>query len=307
MGYKKDQAVGGLLTGLGRGILLKEANVQARQAEARKLAALYGGRTAGDGRLVAEVVAAHTTETIDGDVVDKAAVHDALIGEGRDDLARIYAPTGNEPINKDSDEWLDAGIQAEAEMNEKAGWWSTDKTDFADHEGSRTRFKTERQEEIYNKMMGRVAPTGKKSGGLGPSMPAPTGSAAAQTMKLLAEQQTGLAPTPLPATDHDQPMPKSLKGKGTAGSPYKLSAQGDDVLRVEGLEWFHANAKPGERIIIDGETFEKRDGRLQPVESAAKGKGTAANPIRPKTKADFDKIKAGEHFVDPGDGQTYTK
>ncbi len=250
MSAQAKRLAGGLLTGIGEGILLKAANVEARQAEARKNAALYGGRTAGDKRLVDEAVARYTTETFDGDVVDTDSVGSYLMDIGRPDLAQLYAPTANKPIDRDSDEWLDAGIQAEAEMNEKAGYFSTDKTDFADSDGSRTRFKTERQLELYNERTGR---TGKKSGGLAQPSAAP-GSGVAQAVapdptQTATPKMTGLALTPAAAAP-TAPKPATVSGSGTRDDPYKPSAGQSDA------DWFEANAKAGEVIEIHGQLYE---------------------------------------------------
>ena len=47
----------------------------------------------------------------------------------------------------------------------------------------------------------------------------------------------------------------------------------------------------------------------KPPESKTKpaGSGTKTSPYKPTTQEEFDQIKAGEYFVDPSDGQLYTK
>jgi hypothetical protein len=114
-----------------------------------------------------------------------------------------------------------AQAQAEAEANEKAGWTSTDASDFAEDGGSRTAFIARRKQEILD---GKTSPGPAAGEGPPPETPPAAGE---------AEGAAG------------QPA-----GAGTKADPYKATAQAE-------IDWFKANAPAGAVIEVDGRLYTK--------------------------------------------------
>jgi hypothetical protein len=124
----------------------------------------------------------------------------------------------------------DARAQAEKEAKEKAGWLSTDSTDFASTGGSRSAWIENRTQEILQerknpKAAGATQDNVDMTG-------VPGKDVTGKGTKALEAPKAGKAP----------------KGTGTAADPYAASSQAD-------IDWFKANAKPGEVIVVNGKKY----------------------------------------------------
>ncbi len=254
MSAQAKRLAGGLLTGIGKGILLKAENIESRQAEARKFAAQYSGRSAGDSRLISDAITINTKETFDGDVIDKAGVARYLLQNDRPDLAAQYAPTGNEPVDRDSDEYLDYQVAGKKAYNDKDpfgpnflyGDVKKDVYDGLDKDAWVKQYADNKWAEKYG---GAGAQAGKKSGGLaGPGSAGPVAVAPDPTQQA-KPKMAGLALT-APAPAPTAPKPATVSGSGTRDDPYKPSAGQSDA------DWFEANAKAGQVIEIHGQLYE---------------------------------------------------
>ncbi|WP_395452826.1 hypothetical protein ACHMW5_02255 [Azospirillum melinis] len=163
--------------------------------------------------------------------VDWLAAYRQLKGNGRDDLAqRLVAGEGGavtDAIRKEAQK------RAEAEADGRAGWFSTDSSDFKDDGGDRSAFIKRRTGELVQQEMGGGT---ERTGGARPTpsaAPSPSSSAAAPAAQ-------GEAPS----------VAKPPAGKGTQAEPFQAASQSD-------IEWFKTSAPKGAVIIVNGKPFTK--------------------------------------------------
>ncbi len=188
--------VGGLLSGAGGGILekaradraetLRRMTIEGQQGLIRTVVTgedreMYGitgagdtkklgikdaksvmaGRSAGDQRLWDDAIERYTegVGSLEGESIIWPDVAKALHAEGRPDLARMAEgfAGGRSSIKPDSPEYLKAEEEAEAWGSDQAGWFSSDKKDFAKFGGNRTAAVQAKTEELYRKYTGQGA------------------------------------------------------------------------------------------------------------------------------------------------------
>lgn len=129
-----------------------------RAKDVRKLAASKGGLTASDKRTIDLVIKRHTG--IGGRVDDDAVIKQLKVN-GRGDLARFWA---GEQVGPDGRTFsvlsAEALKEAEAEASDKAGFTTSDATDFKADGGNRATFITRRAKELLRGKMGRPEPQG---------------------------------------------------------------------------------------------------------------------------------------------------
>jgi hypothetical protein len=116
------------------------------------------GFSAGDKRLWDTVKDRHTISLGLGETTtDWMAVADEFRQMDRPALASLAAPAeGGSVVDMQSDEWVRAEEMANDWAGERAGWFSTDKTDFAEHGGSRTEAKLAKTREFYEQLTDRA-------------------------------------------------------------------------------------------------------------------------------------------------------
>jgi len=141
-----------------------------------------------------------------------------MAGKGTQDMR-------NARREREEMERADARKQAEKETSEKAGWLSTDATDFADDGGSRSAFTERRTNEILKERRagGKAAAEKPASEGAPKSKPKEEGG-----------DKAGL-PT----------------GGGSRNDPFRATTQAH-------IEWFKKSAPAGTVIEVDGKLYTKK-------------------------------------------------
>lgn len=143
-------------------------------ARSRSGAADDGGLSASDERLLKRVEAMFP-KGYGEDGYDAAKVAEHLHGMGRDDLAAVYGGGEGKGMLSGNPELIDrARSMASAEADDKAGWLSTDETDFKDDGGSREAYRNRRTSEIARDLEGGGGkPADKDKAAKGNYPPAP--------------------------------------------------------------------------------------------------------------------------------------
>lgn len=163
--------------------------------------------------------------------VDWLAAYRQLKGNGRDDLAqRLVAGEGGavtDAIRKEAQK------RAEAEADGRAGWFSTDSSDFKDDGGDRSAFIKRRTSELVQQEMGGGT---ERAGGARPTPSAASASSSSATAPAAQGEASSAAKPPA--------------GKGTQAEPFTASSQAD-------IEWFKTSAPKGAVIIVNGKPFTK--------------------------------------------------
>ncbi len=109
-----------------------------------------------DKRVWDAAVLRHTTDSMQGKQTDWEGVSSTLADQGREDLASMAGPVGDSgKIKVDSPEYREAQRQADAWIEDQAGYRTTDETDFADHGGSREQARQAKTLEIYGQLTGK--------------------------------------------------------------------------------------------------------------------------------------------------------
>ncbi len=133
------------------------------------------GLSTRDNALIKSVTAAETTGkgSFEGEVVNRDNIAKRLIQRGRPDLAKLVGPmeaTSSQP-GVDSPEYRKADEEAQKIVDEQAGFFSTDKTDFAKYGGSRTQAQIAKRKELLG---GKSAPAATIDAQAGSKTPAGT-------------------------------------------------------------------------------------------------------------------------------------
>jgi hypothetical protein len=150
--------------------------------------------------------------------VDKEKAAEMLRRAGRNDLAKVYSDTEAGGVDTSDPRWEEAGKRAQAEASAKAGWFSSDASDFEDSDGNRQKFITDRQQQIYQELRGA--------------------------------NQGQQADNPK-AKNTDKPKPSANgvpSGKGTSSEPYIGKTQAD-------IDWFKTKAPRGAIIVVNGKAY----------------------------------------------------
>lgn len=202
---------------------LRDQNLTRRGLTFREKDAELEGRddtkelTPSDKRALDTVIKSNTDPTTKR--TNWPAVVERLNANDRGDLVQWVMGSGGTVADALKKE---AGRRATKEASDKAGWTSTDSTDFASDGGDRQRFIDRRTNEILGDMTGG----GKAKG------------------------QGGAARAEKPAAS-SAPAKTSMSGAGTRDDPYAATSQAD-------IDWFLANAPAGAVIVANGKSYTKK-------------------------------------------------
>ena len=143
-----------------------------------------------DSQLLAFMEGKHNTGDANYPVIDRNAAAADLERQGRKDLADIMRDAlGSGP--KDDALWSEAKAAADKWVNNKAGWTSTDATDFADYEGDREKAREAKAQEIYRQRRGLFGGAPEKSSASGSQNKAEPTPKAADKSKLSGPAASG--------------------------------------------------------------------------------------------------------------------
>lgn len=122
------------------------------------------GLSVKDKRLWDTVKDRFTTKGLQGETTDWKAVAAEFKRQNRPDLAQLAAPPGaGATIDVNSDQYMKAEQMAEDWVNGQAGFWRSDKTDFAQYGGNREEAKQAKTMEFYRQLTGQGASKGAQA------------------------------------------------------------------------------------------------------------------------------------------------